>query len=72
MSKKKDDIVVCQAAMTPYHPRPKLSVASVYWTYTASVYWGTLMTHCIATLGLPWLHYSVCTVYTAMYAQCIH
>ncbi len=33
----------------PKHPRPKLSVASVYWTYwtyTASVHWGTLMAHC--------------------------
>ena len=54
------------------YPRPKSGVASVYWTYTGSLHWGTLMTHWhtltrytdplvtvyIATLGLPWLHYS--------------
>ncbi len=54
-----------------FPPRPKLSVASVYWTYTDSVHW-VHWWHTGHTLGLHWLHYSVCTVYTAVYAQCIH
>ncbi len=32
-------------------PRPKLSVASVHWMYTASVHWGTLDLNCKCTLG---------------------
>ncbi len=61
-------------------PRPKLSVASVYWTYTDSVHWvdwwhtghtltpytGPLVIQCIATL---WLHRGY-PGSTTVYAQC--
>ena len=49
-------------------PRPKLSVASVYWTYTDSVHWGTLMEHCQTLTGSTTVYAvytsSVCPVYT--------
>ena len=31
-----------------------------------------MYSQCIATLGLHWVHYSVCTVHTRVYVQCIH
>ncbi len=53
---------ICLAEDIYCHPRPKLSVASVYWTYTDSVHWGTLMAHWAYTNSV---HYpGSTTVYT--------